>query len=344
METQTPQCNNQEKYQRKFKYACDLQYEFIRLYTFRDWSGLVNKEGLARSGLYYQQRSDHVACFFCRIIIGYWAEYDDPNNEHLKLSPTCPFINNPNRQGNVSLDDENYIDKTLTEYKKSNLSQYQPQIFTPAFDSKKARVGSFRTKNWHNDKIDVEKLADAGFYFIGISDFVKCYKCGGGLFGWNSEDDPKREHCIAYPTCDLSQPHVDHQELQHFSRSKSCGDQQELMYFSNVVDVVSKHPMVEVMLQLNIKRLSILKTLSIMLARGQFPIDIADFLDQVFLECPGDVMVPLEQSRVDSSSTEKSSKTTEQEQPSEPQKEEPSSGPEQEPSSGPEQEPSSGPE
>lgn len=43
-----------------------------------------------------------------------------------------------------------------------------------------------------------EDLADAGFYYIGVSDRVKCYTCGGGLKDWEPEDDPWEEHALAY--------------------------------------------------------------------------------------------------------------------------------------------------
>ena len=44
-------------------------------------------------------------------------------------------------------------------------------------------------------------LADAGFYYLGTSDEVKCFHCDGGLKGWLEGDVPWKEHAKWYPSC-----------------------------------------------------------------------------------------------------------------------------------------------
>ncbi|XP_028591253.2 baculoviral IAP repeat-containing protein 7 [Podarcis muralis] len=48
-------------------------------------------------------------------------------------------------------------------------------------------------------------LAAAGFFFIGPEDRVKCFCCGGVLFDWVAEDDPKAEHKKFFPSCSFIQ-------------------------------------------------------------------------------------------------------------------------------------------
>lgn len=49
--------------------------------------------------------------------------------------------------------------------------------------------------------IDPERLARAGFYSTGAPDKVSCFHCGGGLKGWQPEEDPWEEHAKHYPGC-----------------------------------------------------------------------------------------------------------------------------------------------
>jgi len=44
-------------------------------------------------------------------------------------------------------------------------------------------------------------LSDAGFYYIGLSDQVKCFYCDGGLRNWVPEDDPWTEHARWFAKC-----------------------------------------------------------------------------------------------------------------------------------------------
>lgn len=43
-------------------------------------------------------------------------------------------------------------------------------------------------------RLDTNDLAEAGFYYVGYDDEVKCFYCEGSLYGWNVDDDPWEEH------------------------------------------------------------------------------------------------------------------------------------------------------
>lgn len=45
------------------------------------------------------------------------------------------------------------------------------------------------------------KLAEAGFRYQGVSDYVRCFYCGGGVKDWVANEDPWEEHVRWYPKC-----------------------------------------------------------------------------------------------------------------------------------------------
>ncbi|KAK3577842.1 hypothetical protein CHS0354_000240 [Potamilus streckersoni] len=46
-----------------------------------------------------------------------------------------------------------------------------------------------------------EQIAQAGFYYTGLQDVVRCFACDGGLKNWDPEDDPWIEHARWFPQC-----------------------------------------------------------------------------------------------------------------------------------------------
>uniref|UniRef100_A0AAG5DBL7 RING-type domain-containing protein n=1 Tax=Anopheles atroparvus TaxID=41427 RepID=A0AAG5DBL7_ANOAO len=46
-----------------------------------------------------------------------------------------------------------------------------------------------------------KQLSDAGFFYTGKSDRVKCFSCGGGLKDWEQDDEPWQQHAIWYSNC-----------------------------------------------------------------------------------------------------------------------------------------------
>lgn len=48
-----------------------------------------------------------------------------------------------------------------------------------------------------------KEMADAGFFYCGLSDHVRCFHCGNGLRNWEKEDKPWEEHARWYPNCNF---------------------------------------------------------------------------------------------------------------------------------------------
>lgn len=70
------------------------------------------------------------------------------------------------------------------------------------------RVNTYQ--NWifdNSSDCNVKKMAEAGFIFIGNKrepDAVKCFFCNKHLDGWESTDDPWKEHIKHAPNCSFA--------------------------------------------------------------------------------------------------------------------------------------------
>ncbi|KAJ8971114.1 hypothetical protein NQ317_018672 [Molorchus minor] len=63
-----------------------------------------------------------------------------------------------------------------------------------------ARLRSF--VGWSADLIQTpDVLSQAGFYYEGMRDQVRCFHCDGGLRHWDPHDDPWTEHARWFPNC-----------------------------------------------------------------------------------------------------------------------------------------------
>ena len=45
-----------------------------------------------------------------------------------------------------------------------------------------------------NVAVKPKDLAETGFYYLGVSDTVRCFSCGGTLNGWQIGDIPEDRH------------------------------------------------------------------------------------------------------------------------------------------------------
>ncbi|XP_065583467.1 putative inhibitor of apoptosis isoform X2 [Artemia franciscana] len=63
-----------------------------------------------------------------------------------------------------------------------------------------ARLKTFANWRYH-ERMDPRKLAEAGFFYLGESDKVKCFHCDMGLCNWEVTDDPWVEHARWFSDC-----------------------------------------------------------------------------------------------------------------------------------------------
>uniref|UniRef100_A0A1A7YLH5 E3 ubiquitin-protein ligase XIAP n=1 Tax=Iconisemion striatum TaxID=60296 RepID=A0A1A7YLH5_9TELE len=147
--------------------------EEARLQTFSSWpvTSPMRPRDLAQAGFYYLMNSDRVQCFCCGGQLSGWEPEDSAWNEHSKHYPNCFFILGHD-VGNVPL-----------------------QVSMESFEG---RLGSFAGLQL---PVDHESLARAGFYSSGTGDKVLCFRCGGGLKGWQPGENPWEQHAKYYPGC-----------------------------------------------------------------------------------------------------------------------------------------------
>ncbi|XP_013393218.1 baculoviral IAP repeat-containing protein 2-like [Lingula anatina] len=70
----------------------------------------------------------------------------------------------------------------------------------PSFATIHARLSTY--ESWPPEKDQTPaSLAEAGFFYAGFNDNVKCFFCNGGLKNWEVGDEPWREHARWFPKC-----------------------------------------------------------------------------------------------------------------------------------------------
>ncbi|RWS11154.1 putative inhibitor of apoptosis-like protein [Dinothrombium tinctorium] len=212
-----------------------MRDERERLFSFEagNWRvPFLSKEDLAHAGFFYLMNSDRVQCAFCRGVICSWEPGDVPLVEHKKHYPRCPWllgydvgniaIGTDPVQGNkrargrdvcggshpvrVSPTSEAFTRiYRLPNVKTVTLEEFGVRVHKGAantrYSSSDARYLSFNEK-WPKVKYDPRELAEAGFYFTGTSDCVKCFYCDGGVCDWDKARNPWIEHGLRFPDCD----------------------------------------------------------------------------------------------------------------------------------------------
>ncbi|XP_040832795.1 baculoviral IAP repeat-containing protein 3 isoform X1 [Ochotona curzoniae] len=67
--------------------------------------------------------------------------------------------------------------------------------------------------------VSERSLARAGFYYTGVNDKVKCFRCGLMLDNWKQGDKPIEKHRKLYPSCNFVQSLISGNSLETNSRS-----------------------------------------------------------------------------------------------------------------------------
>ena len=110
------------------------------------------------------------------------------SNGSIDLSST--FAMTPNQFENLSLQDS-----------FSCLFPVNPHMRT-----KEARLQTFLDNSsiWpaHRIRATPQQIVDAGMYYLGERDRVKCWYCNGGLQNWERDDNPWEGHAKWFPLCE----------------------------------------------------------------------------------------------------------------------------------------------
>ncbi|XP_033739845.1 uncharacterized protein LOC117327115 [Pecten maximus] len=89
---------------------------------------------------------------------------------------------------------------------------FTPPPRNPLYEQESARRQSFNS--W-NGRHDIDSLVEAGLFYTGDQDIVRCFHCDIGLAEWNRDDDPWQEHARHSHECHFllqtkGQAYVDH--------------------------------------------------------------------------------------------------------------------------------------
>lgn len=174
-----------------------MRSEEARLRSFSSWppTAPVRPRALAQAGLYYQGESDRVQCFCCAGMLGYWEAGDTPWGEHNRHYPNCFFVLGHD-VGNVPF--MGYTEEEEGGGGGGGAARTTQNRSSSSMESFEERLNSF---DGVQHPVCPERLARAGFYSTGEADKVLCFRCGGGMKGWQPEEDPWAEHAKYYPGC-----------------------------------------------------------------------------------------------------------------------------------------------
>ncbi|XP_064634420.1 uncharacterized protein LOC135492142 [Lineus longissimus] len=215
------------------KANASMKKEADRLESFNNvWKkgDVISPEELAKSGFYYAGTGDRVRCAFCNGVLRNWAVGDRAPAEHRRHYPTCPFVLNLN-VGNVPSSQDLSGLQTSTAATTNHSEQKRqaapargqqsaqssgPGVTPPAIPGTilMPKHSNFRTvesrlltyDNWPSSNVQrPNELAEAGFFFTGANDNVRCFHCDGGLRNWLDSDLPWIEHAKWFPRCGFLQ-------------------------------------------------------------------------------------------------------------------------------------------
>nr|ASC55649.1 thread [Delia radicum] len=212
-----------------------------RLKTFESWPlEWLDKKQLAMSGMFYMGDGDKTKCYFCEVEIGRWEREDQPVPEHLRWSPNCPLLRrrttnnvpincealerllpppsydicglnepieirrNAFAEGTIPAVNFSAMDvppgspANVSSSSNSSTGTFYPEF--PEYAIETARLRSFAEWPRHM-KQKPPQLAEAGFFYTGVGDRVKCFSCGGGLKDWDEDDEPWEQHALWMGKC-----------------------------------------------------------------------------------------------------------------------------------------------
>ena len=224
-----------------FRQNEEMQYEGVRLTTFKDWPGWgsVWPTVLAKAGFFYKKTADQVACFCCGGRLKTWEVGDSPMVEHKRFFPKCRFVTGRDStnvplwdrpqtpSGNLTKTDhraelaKNGASGHNQSFGSSSLMQLSPAVGkkdaggaaggatgVSSFTIQQRAEMKFESKRLESFKdwpmsayARPENLAKTGLYYFNIADHVRCAFCCVTLAGWQPNHDPAEVHLASSEKC-----------------------------------------------------------------------------------------------------------------------------------------------
>ncbi|XP_067946840.1 baculoviral IAP repeat-containing protein 7-like isoform X2 [Watersipora subatra] len=172
---------------------------------------IVKANDCAKEGFYFTGVADRVQCCFCGGIIRNWERGDVPKTQHKNFFNYCKMVQNkpcgniPLHAFGVPAELQNAHDPNIVLTRGAsdlNISTMRAQH--PRLSVYSRRRETYQTYP-ENSNVDANELCEAGFFYEGVGDKVKCFWCDGALEMWSRGDDPWIEHAKWYPGCTFVQ-------------------------------------------------------------------------------------------------------------------------------------------
>lgn len=170
--------------------------EQLRIDSFTDTVFGHKAEAMADAGFYFDGLHDRARCFHCGGARVGWKESDDPWYRHAEGFPKCPLVN-----ATMSTDKIEQI--IMEEYEKTLLGNSDYDTVEKREASYQQLVmGTTSRTDVDKDKF-VSELSEAGFYYVGPLDRVRCFSCGVMLSGirLRSSKEMLIEHACVSSAC-----------------------------------------------------------------------------------------------------------------------------------------------
>ncbi|XP_053396720.1 putative inhibitor of apoptosis [Mercenaria mercenaria] len=164
-----------------------MKYEWARYESFKTYpkSAPHFPSTLARDGFYYTGDGTFVTCFCCGNRLD-TAEHENIAEAHRHRSPNCRFARGES-SANVPINHRAVDSRTGLNG-------------NPRYDTEASRRDSYRSWPQTSPAITMQ-LAEAGFYYVGTNDSVRCFSCRLCLRDWTPNRDPWRVHALYSPQC-----------------------------------------------------------------------------------------------------------------------------------------------
>ena len=182
------------------------------------YDGNLSGIKLAQAGFYSVNDYDRVQCVFCRGSLHRWEREDVPMIEHARSFNFCRFVKGLSC-GNIEYRSDKLTKedmRNITKFKHNSSSRYDSSR-SDLTDSSALGISTNRAamieyavyesriktfSRWpKTSSMTPKALCEAGFYYTGFDDMVRCFYCAGAIREWAITDDPHVEHARWFPDC-----------------------------------------------------------------------------------------------------------------------------------------------
>ncbi|XP_072932737.1 death-associated inhibitor of apoptosis 2-like isoform X2 [Epargyreus clarus] len=226
--TTTPRCLTEPTQEESRQAEEDEMYksDALRFLSFSNWTDTsVSRENLVSAG-FYHLGGGRLRCAWCTGELGPFSNFGSigtPTQVHRMYFPHCEHAAEIERNMRLREDGPRRTPKSIMRRCAKNMAltgsgaEQNARVVAagsewrslgvvgggarhPTHAGLASRLATF--DGWPADRAqDPRALADAGFFYTGVDDQVRCFYCDGGLGKWEAGDAPWSEHAHWFPHC-----------------------------------------------------------------------------------------------------------------------------------------------